>query len=50
MTWFEVYALLAPLQLILVALITMWIAHWQDARWDRRQRERKAGATRLPAE
>jgi hypothetical protein len=41
MTGFEIYALLAPLQVVPVVAITLWFAHWQDARWDREQAERK---------
>jgi hypothetical protein len=37
MTWFEIYALLAPLQIVLVALVALWLAVWQDKREDRRR-------------
>jgi hypothetical protein len=37
MTWFEIYALLAPLQIVLGALLVVWITGWQDKREDRRR-------------
>jgi hypothetical protein len=37
MTWFEIYAMLAPLQIVVAALIVLWFAHWQDKREDRRR-------------
>jgi hypothetical protein len=38
MTWFEIYALLAPLQIVLAALIVIWLTRWMEAREDRRAR------------
>jgi hypothetical protein len=37
MTWFKIYALLAPLQLVLGALLVVWIVDWQDRREGRRR-------------
>jgi hypothetical protein len=39
MTGFEIYAMLAPLQIVVAALIVLWFAHWQDKREDRRRAE-----------
>lgn len=36
MTWFEIYALLAPLQMVGLALIILAVTHWQDKRDQRR--------------
>jgi hypothetical protein len=48
--WFKIYALLAPLQIVLAALFVVWFTRWQDAREDRRRAARDAGASRSPAE
>ena len=37
MTWFEIYAVLSPLLVVVVALITLRLARWQDDREDRRR-------------
>jgi hypothetical protein len=49
MTWFEIYALLAPLQIVVVALFVYWLTGWLDKREDRRRAMREA-APRSPAE
>ena len=42
MTWFQIYAVLAPLQVIPVALFVVWLTRWLEAREDRRHAEEDA--------
>ena len=42
MTWFEVYAVLAPLQIVLAALFVVWLTRRLEAREDRRRAEEDA--------
>jgi len=42
MNWFEIYALLAPLQIVIGALFVVWITGWLDARDDRRRTQKEA--------
>ena len=42
MTWFEIYAVLAPLQILAAALLAVWLTRRLDARADRRRAEEDA--------
>ena len=37
MNWFEIYALLSPLLVVLLALAVLRLTRWQDEREDRRR-------------
>ena len=41
MTWFEIYAVLSPLQVVPLVLLVMWLTHLQDKREDRRRAQRR---------
>ena len=39
MTWFEIYALFgAPVVMLLVALLILWLSRWMDERYEARRR------------
>ena len=42
MNWFEIYALLAPLQIVIGALFVVWLTARLDAREDRRRMHKNA--------
>ncbi len=46
MTWLEIYALLTPVLILVVALILVVLTRWQDEREARRRAEKGAASHR----